>query len=148
MQGRAGRLPAQNSACFDAICTGSVSAPAAGTNPNAPHAFAAQAPCAAVPALHTPSTEQGRAQHWSPWHTEELGPSCPQGQPAWQGQLTLSQFLLIFQSRQNLLSTPQTNYYYAASFCLLILILAVYGSVLLQGFTENRKNNTFLTFRY
>lgn len=62
-------------------------------------------------------------------------------------------FFFIFQSRQNLLSIPQANYYYAffpsdISFCLIILILPVYGSVLLQGFKENRKNNTFFTYRY
>ena len=33
------------------------------------------------------------------------------------------------------------------SFCLLILILLVHGSVLLQGFIANRKNNIVHTFR-
>lgn len=81
---------------------------------------------------------------------------CPPGQPAGQAQLTLlcsscRQFSPIFQSRICSASPRQTTtmlFLSDISFCLLILILPVYGSVLLQGFTENRKNNTFLTCRY
>lgn len=44
--------------------------------------------------------------------------------------------------------TPATLFLSNISFCLLVLILPVYGSVLLQGFIANRKNNIFPTFRY
>lgn len=130
------------------------------------------------PALAQPGTEQGRLSHCSrcwmcPGRHKSWGQSlqsllpapgmsscrlllCPPGQPAGQAQLTLlcsswRQFLPIFQSRICSAFPRQITsmlFLFDISFCLLILILLVYGSVLVQGFIENRKNNTFLTCRY